>query len=361
MKNLFALLFLPVLLTAVEPGFYVWQRQNSPALKQAVTEFRHRCSGELYFLAGELENDNSVIAVPPADFVDFAGSTPVIRVHIAHLDKTPDRLAGEIKNLYLPWQKCRKLQIDLDCPESKIARYPALIKALRKILPETELSATVLPCHLLHKKEFSELSAVCDYFVLQIHGLHQNGNNWLIMDKKIALNAWNQAKKFKRPFKTAIPLYSAMVNGKTVTPDLHFTANLAKIARNHGGVIGFRLGIAGDMDTLDQSAALAISRGEKYSPKIFSRWQEQPNGAHHLFIRTTGLFAQKVAIKLAIPEKIIEITDFDTFNGAQFDANSQVLTLTLPPCGEEKTYLWLRVKDNPLLNKFIYIKEFKIL
>ena len=122
MKKFVLLLLLPLFLTAAELGFYVWQRQNSPALKKAVSEFSKLSTGELYFLAGELENDHSVTSVKPADFVDFSRSTPVIRIHIAHLDKAPDDLANEIKTLYLPWQSCRKLQIDLDCPESKISR-----------------------------------------------------------------------------------------------------------------------------------------------------------------------------------------------------------------------------------------------
>ena len=361
MKKFLSALFLPLFLMASDAGFYVWQREYSSELKSAVSYFYRQSNGELYFLAGELENDEKAVTISPAPFIDFKRTTAVIRIHIRNLDKRPDILAEKILPLYTPWSKTGKLQIDLDCPESKLDYYPELIKALSKKLPDTRISATVLPCHLSHYRKFSKLAEVCDYFVLQVHGLHQKNGRWQIMDRQTALQAWNKARQYKKNFKTAIPLYSNYVEGKCITPDLDFTAKLAQVAQKTGGVIGFRLGIDGDRNSLDLASGIKIVIGIKVEPEISLVWKEQSSGAWHLLLRSTGIFSQKVKIRLNLPPDA-EITDFDTFNGAETVDGIKYISLILPPCGREKAYLWLRCKTKIDFNKFnSKIKDFEIL
>ena len=122
-------------LAGAEPDFYVWQRQPSAELEQAVAEFYKTCSGKLYFLAGEIENDGRSIPVSPSKKVDFKRSVPVVRIHVTNLKKTPAVLAGEISRFYVPWKAAGALQIDLDAPESKLDYYRDLMRELRKLLP----------------------------------------------------------------------------------------------------------------------------------------------------------------------------------------------------------------------------------
>ena len=351
MLKLLPILLLPMLIFAAEPEFYLWRRQNSPAVEQAVAEFYRQSKGALYFLAGELENNGKVISVPPAPMVKFDRATAVIRIHIRHLSKAPAQLAAEIAKLYSPWQKCKKLQIDLDCQERKLDYYPALMVELRKLLPAEELSATVLPCHLSHTKNFTALARSCDYFVLQIHGLHQQKGKWQIIDKKAVIKAWNQAIALKRPFKTAIPLYCSFVGNQTILPDFDFTAKLAKIAADHGGTIGFRLGVSGERDTLDLHSAMKLCSGEKPVAKISARWEKHPSGTWHLFITSAGDFARKVTIPLSFPPEM-KISDLDTFGQAFLSVGRDSLTLELPPAGKEIPCLWLRLEKDFDLNKF---------
>ena len=61
------------------------------------------------------------------------------------------------------------LQIDFDCPESKIADYALWMEAFRNSLPEgAELSFTALPSQM-DAPGFKKLAGLADYFVLQIH------------------------------------------------------------------------------------------------------------------------------------------------------------------------------------------------
>ena len=73
---------------AAEPEFYVWQRQPSAELEQAVGEFYKTCSGKLCFLA------------------------------------------GEISCFYARWKAAGTLQIDLDAPESGLDYYRDLMREL---------------------------------------------------------------------------------------------------------------------------------------------------------------------------------------------------------------------------------------
>lgn len=340
----FLILLLSLLLSplmAADPGVYVWNRQHDEDLKKSVTSYYKKCSGKIYYLAGELENDGGTIRIALPPFADPVRSVPVVRIHIAHMKKTVSALAVEIAELYKPWSACGELQIDLDAPESKISYYKDLMLELRKCLPGVKLSATVLPCHLRHTAVFRTLAKACDYYVLQVHGLTKNkDNSWFILDETIARTALFRADLLHLPYKVALPLYSNVVeHGKVVKPDLTLVADLA-----HGReVIGFRLGAAGDMDVLDLESALTLCRGKCYTPSLLLRWEEQEGGAWHLFIGNKGFFPENIALEFTWHKDLV-MMDQDTFNGAEWSPDRKTLRLLLPPAGTEKPYLWIRCK-----------------
>lgn len=339
MKRFFILFLLfPLLTRGLDPDFYVWQRQQTPAVRKAVQDYFKNCSGNLYFLAGELENHGKTVLISPPDSYDPARSIPVIRIHIEQMKRSIPDLAREVKSCYSPWRSSGELQIDLDAPESKLLYYRDLMKELRSILPGVKLSATVLPCHLKKSTQFRELAAVCDYYVLQVHGLTREGNRTFILDRATAFEAVTRAKKLKFPFKTALPLYcDTLRNGEFVKPDLQTVSDLAKVSP---AVIGFRLGVPGDGEAIDCSTALKICRGEPYAPSVRIYWRQQKNGAWHCELHNQGFFAEKMTFRCTRKRSLI--SDSGTFNGAEYSSDGNTLTLTLPPPGESKPYLWLR-------------------
>jgi len=348
-KTILCLIFLFALraLFGAEPDFYVWQRQHTQEMQSAVREFYRTSPGKLYFLAGELENDGRITRISPSKAVDFARSVPVIRIHVKNLEKTHGALAEEIVKIHAPWKASNALQIDLDAPESRLDYYRDVMLELKKKLPGTGLSATVLPCHLKHAAEFRALASACDYYVLQVHGLAQRNKVWSIYDHGEAVRAVTLAKSLNLPFKTALPLYCNQVGGQWIKPDMAKVSELAAIC---GEVIGFRLGIPSDGSSLDQTTALRVCKGQGYAPQLETRWEQKPGGAWHLFIRNRGFFAERITLSLDFEELPV---DMDTFNGARLSGKSHKLTLILPPSGTEKPYLWVRTGDSnkqPLMN-----------
>ena len=332
----------PLLLQAAYPEFYIWQRNYTRAVESGIIEANKSGCKRFYFVAGELENNGRSVTIKPAFPKWLKGKvTPVIRIHIRHLTTPAEKLTQQILKLYAPWQDCNSLQIDLDAPESKISYYTVLINHLRKILPKTELSATVLPCHLRHKEEFLQLAQACDFYVLQIHGLEKRSGNWSILDRRTALNAIVRAVNYKQKFKLAVPLYSHNIGGITVKPDTELVSLICRFAQqNEIGVIFFRLGIPGDGETLSVYTTMNIWRS-RYLPQIDHVWIQADNGAWHLYIRNFGYFPEKITMDLKWSAGF-HISDIDTFNGAKLSFDRQTLTLVLPPDGEEKPFLWLR-------------------
>lgn len=334
--------------------FYLWQRVHTAEVQKSVMEFYRESSGKLYCIAGELEKSGRAAGVKPADFIRFDRSAAVVRIHTTHLDKSVEALAKDILKLYSPWQKCRALEVDLDIPESKISYYTGLMRELRKLLPDTMLSATVLPCHLKHRKAFSGLADVCDFYVLQVHGLNKEKGFWEIFNYAESLAALELARTLKRPFKVALPLYCNNLDRNTlIKPDLQKVSALAKMAPQ---VIGFRLGIDGDGNSLDWRTASMICRGQGYSPELEFSFLQQSNGAWILSVANRGYFAERKTLILP-PDLQKILQDADGFGSTVFDRHSCSMKLRLPPSGSVQKVLWARFDENPNGKSAIIIED----
>ena len=356
-----AVAFLLLALPCSGMDFYLWQRAHTQEVKAAVKEFYANSNGKLYCIVGELEGSGKVVSIKPSDAISLDRSVAVIRIHT---DAVKDyynfpianarEIIKKIVKLYLPWKQCQALEIDLDIPESKIDFYADLIMQLRENLPGVTLSATVLPCHLSHRQEFSRLASACDFYVLQVHGLNKDKGYWSIFDYSDSVKAVEKAKSFKRSFKVALPLYCNNIDRSTlVKPDLQKVSDLAKISPQ---VIGFRLGLSGDGNALDWQTAAALCRGESYRPKLQMQWQLQGNGAWILSMKNVGYFSELVTLQL--PDELQKIlTDADTFNNAFFDKHSGTIKLRLPPATSEIKVMWGRFSEDPNKKSPITIKE----
>ena len=350
-KLFYIVLFMPMMMfAAVKSDFYLWQRSQKKTVQNAVQNFYKNSSGYLYFLAGEFENDGRIITVKQSEVLDLKRSVPVFRIHIKHMKKTAALLADEICRLYKPYSAAKALQIDLDAPESKIDYYANLMIELRKKLPDTKLSATVLPCHLKHTKKFTQLAKVCDFYVLQVHGLNKDSGNWAIYNHQTALNAVAKAEKIGLPFKVALPLYcNVLSQNLLVKPDLYKVAELASKCRE---IIVFRLGYSDDGQALDFDNAQKICNG-KYAPEIKFHWNKQNENLWHLDIENCGFFSEKVTFTLEYDREFA--VDMDTFNYAILNGNK--LSIILPPSGTKRKFLWVRTKNKQNIENMIEIKE----
>jgi hypothetical protein len=115
-------------------------------------------------------------------------------------------LAGELaKQARSHGLDLREIQIDYDCPESKLSDYPILIEAVRRSVAPAPVTVTALPTWLRHQRAFQSLSRKTDGIVLQVHSLKPHSD---LVDPEEAARAVEEAAKAGRPFRVALPTYA---------------------------------------------------------------------------------------------------------------------------------------------------------
>ena len=163
--------------------------------------------------------------------------------------------------------KATEIQIDFDCPISKLANYAEWLKEIRKRLPsEIKLSITAVMSQM-RAKDFKETLPYCDYFVLQIHNIANHSNKLKIFDFNKSIQAILEADNFSKDFIVALPTYSHFIklkNGKVEKIySENFNVNLAKDTSNFVAVRAMPIDVANLRDTITQQK-LKNYKGEIY-------------------------------------------------------------------------------------------------
>lgn len=106
------------------------------------------------------------------------------------------------------------LQLDFDCPSSKLDGYRNWILMIQNRFPNLALSVTSLPTWL-KVRAFGRLIHTLDHFVLQVHSFQRprNSNQTLTTcPSKMAVQWAEDAASFGKPFFVALPTYSYLVH-----------------------------------------------------------------------------------------------------------------------------------------------------
>jgi hypothetical protein len=102
-----------------------------------------------------------------------------------------------------------ELQLDFDCPESKLAGYQLWVQAVRRQVNPVPVVITALPVWL-KQPAFRQLIAAADSYVLQVHSVARPQGpdaRFTLCDPKAARQAVEQAARLGRPFRVALPTY----------------------------------------------------------------------------------------------------------------------------------------------------------
>jgi hypothetical protein len=105
------------------------------------------------------------------------------------------------------------VQLDYDCPESKLGEYGRLIVELKRRQPGRLLTITALPSWLRHA-EFALIAREVPGYVLQVHSLHlpqSRSGLATLCDASEARAAVRGAAELRVPFRVALPTYSCVV------------------------------------------------------------------------------------------------------------------------------------------------------
>ncbi len=230
-KFIICLLFFAALSAPAAPWtqeVYVWQRQSSPALTQALDAARPFVAG-FQFLGAEVSWSGGKPQVfrPDLDFAKLAklGRPVGLVLRIGPYpgpflpdDVTAQALASLASSLLASARAGGltpgELQIDFDCAEARLDGYRVWLGALRQAAGKTSLVFTALPVWLRHPAEFSALAHVADGFVLQVHSLDKptSPNSPFTLCDPAQVRVWSaQAGQVGVPFRLALPTYGYLV------------------------------------------------------------------------------------------------------------------------------------------------------
>jgi len=198
-------------------GVYVWQRVWLPANLMALADSR-TVFAELRVLAAQDQpGEGWVDAKVDLASLKSDGRTvrPVIRLDGRVQPLDAKAVADRADSLVAKWRaagvKAGGVEIDFDCPASRLGEYAKLLAAVKAKLPaDATLSVTALPSWL-GSPGLDAVLAQSDEAVLQVHAVSDPAHG--LFDPKQA-RTWIDAfaKATGKPFRVALPAYgSALV------------------------------------------------------------------------------------------------------------------------------------------------------
>jgi uncharacterized protein DUF3142 len=200
---------------------YLWQREWSPALIDALVESKRKMDGvvllgaEISFAAKKPE-----IARASIDWAAVKKQTKhcSVALRIApfagpfHSDDAPARAIVDLAKQLLNDARAHdvnleEFQFDFDCAQKDLGRYRTWLLALKPLVQPTRFVITVLPAWL-NDSEFRKLMREVDGYVLQVHSVPISaGTNAKLSDARLAREWVKKAARFGIPFEVALPTY----------------------------------------------------------------------------------------------------------------------------------------------------------
>ena len=392
----------------LQQSVYVWQRVWTPQVREAVASLPPDIT-ELLPLAAEVgfppgEKKAQVTRVP-WDFAVVkevsAEITIVIRIGDSgaatkwepwaceEIQALAETLVEETESQGV---SVAGVQIDYDCPASRLADYRKLLTHLgeAKLLQERRLSFTSLPSWLTYDFEgMKGLAEASDSFVLQVHALDlpKTANDpVIVMDPGLARVAVKRAGDLGAPFVVALPTYSSFVVFDeaadkvvdVISEDLDFSKLLPEqhlilgeapekeIAqlmtewsegsrpRLCDGVVWYRLPVEGDVLNWPTATWDLVREGVVPERKLELEFRREPQGFDRVLLRNQGQipesqFPGTIAIRIESPATLVGADGGRWYatpgvQGAEviFTRTSQKHDLVPLPVGGEFPVGWVR-------------------
>ncbi|MGB0745039.1 MAG: DUF3142 domain-containing protein [Opitutales bacterium] len=218
---------------------YVWQRDWTSRLKLAIASEASDLNG-LTVLYGEYYPSRGIGFYPAR--IDYptlkASGTPVTLALRLNWDSSVG-VQASFESGFSSWvrravRQAREegglelaaVEIDFDCPTSKLELYAEQLLKLREDLDGLPLSITTLPTWMTRPEAFRKLVEATDHFVLQVHSIQRAErfeSDVSLCHAGRALLWTKQAAAFGKPYHLALPTY-----GYRLAYDL--SGNLVEVA-----------------------------------------------------------------------------------------------------------------------------------
>ena len=361
----------------VKADFYVWQHQWNKKLEVNVLKSDRKFSILIAEFNGKKQFKEIFI---PQDILSKKNITWVIRVSVDYIKNMPLKKILSLVQKY----RMKKIQLDVDVPESKLCLYYCFLLNFKKRLGKNiEFSITALPCHLKHF-EFRKISKIVDYYVLQVHGINfpkSINEKCALMKESVVTRAINKALSLGNPFKVALPTYAyilcfdkvsgkfrklAAENGneiilrknydlKVIEPDVKLIQHLFKNYGKSVKFIWFRLPDEKDKFNFDLKSIEKIEQCENFVKKIALSLKRVGNNQIDLYIKNKGIISIDT-INLDLKWHGFNNGEFDLFcrtlNRSKNRAYAVLptkLDSEIPPCGKKRKIASFYVETKKML------------
>lgn len=315
-----------------------------------------------------------VIRVPHAD--GGLGNSP------DHLNTVQEVIAELLSSARTEQVPCREVQIDYDCPESKLALYGEFFDKLHAIRRDLLVTFTALPSWL-KSPSFTPLVQSTSRYVLQVHSLELPGTNSssaVICDVAEARWAIEQAAKLGVPFRAALPTYSCVVildaegnrvdvvsegNSGPLAPGLRgirgqsdptaLSKLVAELNANHPsplqGIIWYRLPVESDRMNWSWTTFQAVIAGRTPISSLEIAVAAQSDGSANVEIRNTGERSEPLPPSLTVHWGKGDYEAGDALGGYRLEVLPQACRFTRTGDTEiapGKTFVagWIRVGNS---------------
>lgn len=188
---------------------YIWQRAWHGGVTSSLAVAAARLDG-FVVLAAEVGPAGTNPVAP--DYAALAATAKPIGLALrinrgAQFDHVPALAESVVAAARARRLAVAELQLDYDAPESQLASYRELVRAVRRRLAPTPVTITALPSWM-RQPAFSNLVAASDGFVLQVHALDASLK---LCDAALARSAVARASRYGIPFQVALPTYGHVV------------------------------------------------------------------------------------------------------------------------------------------------------
>jgi hypothetical protein len=213
-----------------------------------------------------------------------------------------------------------EIQMDYDCPEWKLEDYRGLLVSLRQSAAPVPLTVTALPVWLYQHRAFRKLLEAVDGYVLQVHSLMppESPGQKIVLTEPRSARVWvEEAARFGRPFRVALPTYSYQAafdaKGKLIGllaegPLLSFGEGItvrsarsdpqamaglvrgwtAKRPRELTGILWYRLPVAGDRNNWTWPTLRSVMAGRVPQPGLHAETRTPEPGLVEIDLVNAG-------------------------------------------------------------------------
>lgn len=375
----------------LQTAFYVWQEVWTDEVRQAIDYATYKTDRWMVYTGEFRASDGQLIAEPKAPDWSTLAKTPhplsaVIRLQPSVVPFTQNQqsqiTASFIHNTISGWVSeiaqtgihVEDIQLDYDCPTSKLQDYNHLVKALLDYNPTWSYSITALP-DWLNSKAFPELVSPLPYYVLQVHSLEKPKtiqDRWAIFDSRKTEAYLQKALQIHTPFFLALPTYgyelqfdasgkftALQADGssdawipegtvkKVMTDPFQMAAFIRDFKKRHPiscrGITWFRLPIGNERLNWPWVTLEAVMAGNDPKVSISAEIRAPEPYLLEVWIVNTGEWNPERRIRVPLEWAQQAIIAYDTINQFREDEKKDALIGPSPRIAEPLLAAWYRV------------------